>query len=542
MGGEGLAARAVLCSLLYAVSACSLLYDTGDFEGVSDGAGLGNFDAAATPDGAAGIDASPPGFDAPAIPDATPVPDAIPVPDAAAMPDADPMVDAGPGPLTLSGIAPAQVNEGEGSNAASPASAVLISGSNIAVDAVVTASRPDVTVVDTLVGADGNSLAVSLRIPVIAGLPASSTEDLTLTVTQSSGVETIDLVIQGLDELVIDAVTFTPTSTLYSTIAIAQPVRMLGTEPVRLVATGDITVNGAISIDAPAAPVGEPGPGGCAGGAPGVAGDCSGGGPGLAGPALGSGGGGAGCGEDGEVGEDGDNTGGTAGSATCDLFFNALGASNSGNGGGGGGDSTSGVGGVGGGGGGGLELTAGGAIYLDASVTADGGDGADGTGTACTDHGGGGGGGAGGLIFMRATLINRLSGVVRAARGRGGEGGGSGSACAAGGDGGEGRIRLDAATLVTPVGGDGAMVRGPMLAPPTPVVMRAGTISVQFTGEPDTIFNVTIDGGGAHLALTDLLGVGTTDVDVVPGIHNLCSIVIPLGGDWESCRRIAVVP
>ncbi len=120
---------------------------------------------------------------------------------------------------------------------------------------------------------NGTLTAFAVRIPVTAALPAGD-RPLELTVVDASGgtASTADdpataLVAAGLDELVLSGpLPALPASGVYRYSSIVVPTAIVaqlgGAEPVRLVATGDMTIAGIVSADASD---GGPGPGGCAG-------------------------------------------------------------------------------------------------------------------------------------------------------------------------------------------------------------------------------------------------------------------------------------
>lgn len=231
--------------------------------------------------------------------------------------------------------------------------------------------------------------------------------------------------------------------------------------PVTILATGDVTINGTISVNGtngswalpgaggpggfdggqggPVALIGKKGegPGGASAGSPIISqsngGGCGGGG----GFAFSGGGGGT---------YSGTALGGGGGAAYGnDRMIPFIGGS----GGGGGGGTTSGtaayVGGGGGGGGGAILIASSGTITIGGGITANGGGGANGeyfSGSSTNGYyGGGGGGGSGGSIRLVANTISG-NGTLSAAGAGGGQGfqtwGGSGSA---------GRIRLEYTTL-----------------------------------------------------------------------------------------------
>lgn len=178
--------------------------------------------------------------------------------------------------------------------------------------------------------------------------------------------------------------------------------------PVTILATGDVTIAGAISVNggnggANYYTPGTGGPGGFDGGQGGIVyqdgrrgeGPGSGGG----GPAKGGGGGGGGFQYTGTAGDAG-SYGGTGGSGGSVYGNGRLLSLIGGSGGGGGAGSFTYSGGAGGGGGGAILIASSGTITVTGSITAYGGGGAGG-GTI----GGGGGGGAGGGIKLMANTI-----------------------------------------------------------------------------------------------------------------------------------------
>ena len=495
---------ACMCAAL-TTTGCSLLVDTDPFSGSSD-------DASVRGDGGAGPDAS--------------------------TTDGGPPSDANPLALSVTGVLPDTVLEGEGATSAGYPVPVIIAGANISPTAVVTASHPSVTVVDTLVGADGKTLAVTLRIPVLPGTAAGAMLPLTLTVTQSGISDTAALNIEGLAELDIPAGDYVPDGQTYSSIVVSGAAQLRGNVPARLISTSDIEINADLSADSD--DISVPGPGACSGGAAEKPGGCDqngGGAAGASGLTVGTGGGGAGCGTPGQPGE---SDGGVAGAATCEQLVRRFGTENRGAGGGGGGNSLAGTGGggTGGAGGGSVELHAGGTIRINGNLTAAGSDGAAGTGIQCSDHGAGGGGGSGGIIVLRAAAIERITGTITA---KGGNGGGA-AACVAGGGGGLGRIRLDAPLTLGPVGGDDPFAQGPFIAAAMPSLSKDVPITVKLVGQADTTFLITTDGGDVKVLTTDATGVVTTDLDLEPGVHSVCTSTVPIGGAWENCRKIAIVP
>jgi hypothetical protein len=227
--------------------------------------------------------------------------------------------------------------------------------------------------------------------------------------------------------------------------------------PVSILATGDVTISGAISVNGSNGNYLIPGTGGSGGFDGGVGGvtyqigkrgEGPGGGSGGSPRSCcsNSGGGGGGGGYAGGGGTGGtyyaDGQGGAGGSVYGnERVLPAMGGS----GGAGGGGTNTYVGGAGGGGGGAIVIASSGTITVSGSITANGGSGANGeyTGNGGGDYyGGAGGGGSGGSIRLVATTIGG-NGTITATGGGGGRGfglwGGSGSV---------GRIRLEASNVL----------------------------------------------------------------------------------------------
>ena len=231
--------------------------------------------------------------------------------------------------------------------------------------------------------------------------------------------------------------------------------------PVYILATGDVTIAGALSVSGLAGNALAPGwggPGGFDGGVGGTQNAC--GGPGIgpgggkagvkvaASMSVGAGGGGGGYGAAGSNGgtwDGGYSTGGLGGSAYGNSAIIPM-VGGSGGGGACAQDSNT-LSGGGGGGGGALIIATPGTLNITGSVTANGGTGANYTG----GNSGGGGGGGGGAIRLMADVI-KGEGTISA---NGGSGGLGTLSCpwycgyyANGGGGGAGRIRLEANTLL----------------------------------------------------------------------------------------------
>lgn len=232
--------------------------------------------------------------------------------------------------------------------------------------------------------------------------------------------------------------------------------------PVTILATGDVKVEGTISVNGSNGNYimpGDGGPGGFDGGVGGAArqvgrrGEGPGGGiggqPTDANECPGSGGGG-GFSAAGNGGASCNSSGGNGGTAYGNERIIPL---VGGSGGGGGGGVYSYVGGAGGGGGGAIVIASSGAISISGAIAANGGRGADGESQSCgwwgcswSYRGGAGGGGAGGSIRLVANSINGNGSVAAVA------GGGGRSWDRDGGSGSPGRIRFEASSITRTAG------------------------------------------------------------------------------------------
>ncbi|MBL8623954.1 MAG: hypothetical protein JNK64_21785 [Myxococcales bacterium] len=440
--------------------------------------------------------------------------------------DAQP-IDANPDELTLTSVEPAALAEGVGAGGGRPALVVLhgtslVGGASVAAAFTTGADLVEVAGFDAT--PDGTEAGVALRIPVLTDLAAGAQRTLRLTVTQGQTSQSIDLMVQGLDELRLTGPTTAAPAgpTRYSRIEVVGNVHVTGTTPLRLEATADIHLTAKLDGNALGA---TPGPGGCTGGAAEGAGNCTpgGGGAGVNGATLGLGtGGGGGGGGFGAAGTAGTGMGaGGVGMATGnDMLVPLVGGatpdeSNRGNGGGGGGGALAAMGGAGAGGGGVIALTAGGDVLVEGNGRV------EATGGTANGGSGGGGGGSGGAILIRAGGALTAPGVWLAAAG----GGASTGASNAGGPGGVGRIRVDTASgglagmATTPVA-----VRGPAWPVATPVV-AASLPSVTLTGEPGRTFQLRLNDTAAPSATPGIDG--TTTITGLPwrrGKNQLCAV------------------
>lgn len=221
--------------------------------------------------------------------------------------------------------------------------------------------------------------------------------------------------------------------------------------PVTILATGDVTIGGTISVNGSNGSYivgGVGGPGGFSGGGGGTLkligrrgegpGGGNGGSPRTDNYYCGGGGGGGSYSTSGGTGGNSYASGGAGGSTYGnDRLLPLIGGS----GGGGGGGTDSYVAGGGGGGGGAIVIASSGVITVSGSITADGGKGDPG-GNA-SGYGGGGGGGSGGSGGAIRVIANSIAGNGSITA----KGGTGGSNCNNGGNGGKGRITLEATSV-----------------------------------------------------------------------------------------------
>ncbi|MDD2273240.1 MAG: hypothetical protein PHP95_14415 [Desulfuromonadaceae bacterium] len=222
--------------------------------------------------------------------------------------------------------------------------------------------------------------------------------------------------------------------------------------PVTILATGDVAINGAISVNASTGNYlipGVGGPGGFDGGQGGVVKQV---GKRGEGPGGGSGGGAR---SDSTIGGGGGDGGGfgTSGGQGLYSYTSNIGSPGviygnerlipliGGSGGGGGGGTSTYVGGSGGGGGS-ILIASSGTITVGGAITANAGTGA--VGEYSSGYGGGGGGGSGGSIRLIANTLSG-NGTITAA---GGAGASSYGSYGNGGGGGAGRIRFEASNVL----------------------------------------------------------------------------------------------
>jgi hypothetical protein len=462
----------------------------------------------------------------------------------------DARVDAAPGELVLYGLSPTTVDEGMGVARPVP---VAIMGANIAQGAMVRLFGPgqDGQPRPLQVSADGTLAAFEVAIPVQTTLAENATETVTVEVLQGDQMQSLALAVDWLDELVATVYGASRNFTFatdeldakYSRIEIDATMASAGLAPLRLVATAEIVLAAGVTatgIAGGADNPGEPGPGGCAGGAEGENGDCApGGGLGAdaSQEASGGGGGHAGPGSTGTGTSAGVGGGNTGTAAMTDL------AREHGNGGGGGGSAGTGRGGGGGGGGGVIELTSLGtfSIELNARLSVQGGNGG---GCGGSGGNGGGGGGSGGAILLRSArpIEDRAGGDLLVVAG--GPGGTGGSCNQTGGAGALGRARVDAPALPDSAS-SAAPYHGAVLDPATPTIVDESTLALTVLGKAGTSYAVASPLTTPRAVQLDGSGRGTQNVTLMPGINRVCALVVQTDMrlvDGENCLDVAYVP
>lgn len=327
---------------------------------------------------------------------------------------------------------------------------------------------------------------------------------------------------------------------------------------VTILASGDVTIAGTISVNGKTGNYiipGESGPGGYAGGVGGAAKQVGrrgeGPGGGLGGQPITSSMG-AGCG-----GGGGFTTSGAAGGSYSSASLGGAGGSSYGNerilplvggsGGAGGGGTSIYTGGGGGGGAGALVIASSGNITITGTLSANGGGGTNGEHQSTTSsfYGGGGGGGAGGGIRLIANIIGG-NGAITANGGAGGYGyssnrGGSGSA---------GRIRFEAAQITRTVGTSPALSMGyayavtPPEMPVLKVVSIAGVTVPDIPkgdfGAPDVILPFSVRNPITVVVQASNIPVGTqVTIKSNPAIGTTATASAPLtGSDAASSATI----
>lgn len=437
--------------------------------------------------------------------------------------------DSNPELLEITGVTPSTIDEGMGAGGGRPVvltlnGTAIVGEAQVSIDLMGSAEPATLVAFDAV--PDGTKGGVIVRIPVMTDLPAGMTRTLRITITQGTVTKMADVTVNGLDELTLTAATMNASALAprYSTIDIASNIRFTGTDPVKLVATADVTVDMRADGDG----VGQnPGPHGCRGGdvdMPGGCGTTSNGKQGTNGSALGlgtgSGGGGGGFGAQGANGSGmGAGMGGDQSGNDMLVPIDTVAgvAGNRGNGGGGGGGGTLAQGGPGGGGGGVILLEAGGDITVGAmgALRVQGGAGAG--------SGGGGGGGAGGALLVRAGgAIVSSSAWLSAPAGAGGTGSNPGGA------GSIGRIRVDAASGNIPsMATTPPAKRGPAWGAAVPSLTTSSPITAEFRGEPGREFDIRLNDAAATRATPGSSGtVDVTGIVLRPGKNTLCGVAV----------------
>ncbi len=515
---------------LAALAGCSLIYDPGSFTAT---------DAAQQPDG---------------MPDARPI-------------DAQ-ILDADIENLDITGTLPVDLAEGSGciwdTDACTEdarAIPIIVTGSNIAADAVVTLDGAGYTaqVVPAAVHENHEQLAIAVRIPPDLGIDDTGTATLTITVTQGvAASDFTEVTVAGLNDFVASGAGATVNvSTLdarYATVNIDANIVFTGDEPVRLTATSAITVGATIDVSGGnggnTAAFGAAGPGGCPGAAAEGSAGCGDSGGGSGGTSTGGGGGGhriAGTAGSGQ------SSPGSPGAEAGDETMAPLGEPDGsrGNGGGGGGRSgaLNNAGGAGGGGGGTIVLTSGGSLTVTATgnLISNGGSGGAGGGACAVlnQHGGGGGGGSGGGVLLRGWgLFVDEGGDVSVTAGNGGNGG-----CNAGGNGAAGRVRVDLPSAATDPGlvsGTSAF-RGIVIDPALPAVVTSSPVTVAVFGAPSHDgYRIQVEGLGDVGISTVSDRTGSAMLDLTPGMNRICvlqnDIVNASSNEGAQCVSIAFMP
>ncbi|MBE7448627.1 MAG: hypothetical protein HS111_07005 [Kofleriaceae bacterium] len=438
----------------------------------------------------------------------------------------DAPLDADPSRLVLTGVSPAELDEGVGAGGGRPALIVLegsaiVGAAAVAVELV--GSDEPVPLVGFDATADGTRGGLAVRVPVLPELAAGQTATLRITITQGETVDTVDVTVRGLDELRLTAATMNSADLAprYSQIEVASNIRFTGAAPVRLRATAGVVVDQRVDGDAQGA---TPGPHGCPGGAVDNPGGCMAGGgrQGANGSVLGlgtgSGGGGGGFAAQGTAGS------GMMPGQPGDVSGNDM-------------------------------------LVPIESVA----------GTVGNRGGGGGGGGAHaaggwprrrrrrrhpargrrrhrrrrerraagprrrrcrqrrlGRRRLRSALLVRAGGAITAPgawlsapAGQGGTGNN------AGGAGSVGRIRVDAAAGDVPsMATTPPAVRGPAWSPSVPSITTASSLAVELRGQPGRTFELRLDDQPAGTATPGVAGTAVPTVTLRPGRNQLCAVAL----------------
>lgn len=342
--------------------------------------------------------------------------------------------------------------------------------------------------------------------------------------------------LSGLCELVRGVGLSTPAPRVGSPLTLGLTItfeRNAANTPVHILATGDVTIAGTLSVSGGNAsgPLGGTGGRGGFDGGIGALGPCGGGGmgPGGGAPGCGSGSGGA--------------RGGGGGFGTGGFVVSGGGAGGSpygnrdlipligGSGGGGGRRGSS----FGGGGGGAVLIASSGNMNVTGAIRADGGS------VASSNFDEGGGASGGGIRLIANALSG--NGTVFA---RGGT--------SAGGDGGAGRIKVEACTNLYTGTFSGSFALGiprpPFIAQtPTVAITRVNGVDVPDppSGSPNPPTDLTLP-AGAGLAIVEVLATGvmpgtTVDIRVVPNSGATTTVMTsPLVGTIEASTAMGAVP
>lgn len=363
------------------------------------------------------------------------------------------VLDADPSMLTLEGVTPALVLEGQGDDGGRKA-VIVIQGKHIVPGATVTITKhgggtPNLVADPAQIAEDGNMIAVPVTVMVDEALDAGQFVELDITVTQpvpGAGMvtqvlgddEPVALKIKGYDELMGAAISLGTGVHEYSRVTVTGGITTTNDNPalpliVRAIAGASVLGTSSVSATTRAGVAS-----GGSGGAGGTLTSAAGAGEGLGG-GLPSGGGGS-------YATKGAGSSPPAYGNAAIPDFNG-GASRSSGGGGGNLNVTN--GGAGGGGGGTIEITAGGTLVVG-TVNATGAPGANG--------GSKGGGGSGGTVLLRSGVSVAATAIDVA--------GGTGTGVNSGG---LGLIRIDAPGTL-PAQGTPAYYRGPTMVFDTPLV------------------------------------------------------------------------
>ena len=415
--------------------------------------------------------------------------------------DAEVVLDANPAALELEKVRPAVLIEATGSGGGRQAVITvhgkhLVAGAKIEITAHAGETvMPRITVDDanTAVADNGFIVAAPIVIDFNPDLAKGARLRLDVTVTQPDGnggmvtrtlseLATPDapaLELEGLDELSVTGNHVLPSGTHeFSQVNITGTLGAMDNANALVVRSrGSLTIGGLVSVDASGT---NPGPGGALGGNGGL-GDLlnpepggPGGGPGAGQPS----GGGGGFGTAGTAGTTANTGGPAAGFASIPDF-----TTNRGSGGAGGNGTTVNSGGNGGAGGGVVELTAGGALDVNA-LSAIG-------GSAPAEGNNRGGGGSGGAVLLRGSVVTIATGITLT----GGTGPGNG------GEGGLGRARIDVPTTDA-IANSGGAFRGAMVALDTPLIVRAERPQLTVVGQPNSLYSYFFTGEDATGTLT----------------------------------------